>query len=307
VRDVEGRVIVKTEASGADLAAARQLPAPAAVAPVAHVEAGDSLGNMVMLKLLERVLPAATPQTAGQVLEQSFQIADRLRPAAPVRDVDEIVESVVARLRPVAVAPAGGIAGELETWERVNAVLDKVGAGRALDGGGPAWLGPLLDSLVRPLVPVLIGFLSRPAVGASNGAVAGSVTIPAAPAVSTAPESPAAPPLPVLLPASAPLMERVIQVAQLALDKSAAGVTGFIFAQWVVAWYPGGEEVYKFLEGHGAGGCLTLMNMIPAMQVQLSDPVRVAALEAWLEDFFSLDVSAEVMPAAAGAGASVAA
>jgi hypothetical protein len=37
-------------------------------------------------------------------------------------------------------------------------------------------------------------------------------------------------------------MDRVVQVAQLALEKSAAGVTGFVMAQWVVAWYPGGEE-----------------------------------------------------------------
>jgi hypothetical protein len=296
-RDGEGPARVRTE----------HVAVTPVVAPV-PVTTGltPGIGDQIMLKLLERALPSATPQTASDVLEQSFQIADRLRPAlVPALTpptLDQIADAVALRMRPATPVATTSVASEIETWERVSGLLDKIGAGRAIDGGStPAWvtlLAPMLQNIVQPLVPLLVGYLSRPAAaGPGPQTVHQNAQIPAAPA------APAAAPYPTFLPATAPLMDRVIQVAQLALGKSAEGVDGFFFASWVCGYYPGGEEVYRFLESSGGtNGCLGLMSMVPDLKAQLADPARVAALEAWLNDFFSYEpgqAETEEEPAAA--------
>ena len=275
-------------------------PVVIAPAPVAPAFAGN-IGDQLIIKLLDRALPSATPQTATDVLEQSFQIADRLRPpvaaVAAVPTLDQIADAVALRLRPAAVAPAG-IAGELETYERVSSLLDKIGVGR---GGGdgtapaaPGWavvLGPILDSFLKPLVPLLTGFLVSKSAPAPPVARAG-VPVPVA--------LPVPNPIPVFLTADAPLMDRVVQVSRLALQKSSEGVAGFRFASWLCGFYPGGGEVYEFLDNAGGtGGCLGLMAMVPELQSQLADPVRSAEVEVWLDDFFTYESAGQEVEATA--------
>jgi hypothetical protein len=293
VRDGEfGSVRVRTEGGPVTTIPGSPAAPAAPGGPATPVPLFDpNMGNQVILKLLERALPSATPQTASEVLKQSFEIADRfqVKNAPHQPDIEEIVERLVVRLRPA--APPGSLTGELEAYERVSALLDKVGAGKALDGAAsPSWMtlvAPVLDNFLKPLAPVLIGFLASKS--ASAGAPSPSRPVLVASAAPGGPP-PALPAYPVFLTADAPLMERVVQVAQLAMMKQAEGVTGFQFSSWMVGFYPGGLEIYEFLEARGGRvGCMGLLAMVPQFAAQLQDAARVAALEAWFDDFFSFD------------------
>jgi hypothetical protein len=261
------------------------------------------MSNQVILKLLDRALPSATPQTAADVLQQSFEIADRFRVAAgPVQTVEQIADAVILRLKPSLGAAAGSISSELEVYERVNGLLDKVGAGRALDGGGgaaPPWwvslLAPILDGALRPLVPLAINYFASKSGPVANG---GPVPVPPVPFPSVASAAPG----PVLLGADAPLMSRVIQVAELALAKQSEGVTGSQFAGWLLGFYPGGNEVFDYLAERGTDGCMGLIAMVPALKARLTD---TGAVTDWLDEFFGAgDESAgDELLQTAGAGA----
>jgi hypothetical protein len=264
--------------------------APPPAAPVAQPMFATNVGEQVLLKLLERALPSATPQTASEVLAQSFQIAERLNPRETSNgpNLDQIADAVVARLRPAGTpAPAGSIASELDTWERVNSLLDRIGAGRgdaAKEPTGWAALAvPMLSNMLAPLVPLLAGFL---ATKQSQAGTAGVAPLPIAAARS----------LREFLPPDAPIMDRVMEVAELALEKSTEGVAGFRFASWLCGFHPGGMEVFQFLEqSGGAEGCMGMIAMSPALNARVAgDPARAAVLEAWLEDFFSYDAGGEV-------------
>jgi hypothetical protein len=301
VRDAEtGAVRVKTEAvpmAAGQAAGVGAVPVPAPV--VASPFLDQAMGNQVIMKLLDRALPSATPQTASDVLEQSFQIADRFNGARGPQSIESIVEAVVLRLRPA--VPAVALSTELETFERVSALLEKVGAGRALDtataaGAVPGWaavLLPFLESAIKPLVPVIVGYFARPAVPAVPAAGGVLVSMPSPRPVASAASAvgSAAPAYPVFLPVDAPLMDRVVQVAGLALAKQAEGVTGFAFASWMTAFYPGGKELYEFLEARGGRiGAMGLLQMVPSLASQL-DEARKLALEAWFDDLFTFDAS----------------
>jgi hypothetical protein len=325
VRDAEtGAVRVKVEAvpvvpGSAAGAAGVAVPAPVVASPFLD----QAMGNQVIMKLLDRALPSATPQTASDVLEQSFQIADRFNNGARggSQSIEQIVEAVVLRLRPV---PAVALSTELETFERVSTLLEKVGAGRALDtaavaGSVPGWaavLLPFLESAIKPLVPVIVGYFARPAAvpaGPAAGGVLLSMPPPRPVASAASAVGSAAPPAyPVFLPLDAPLMDRVVQVAGLALAKQAEGVTGFAFASWMTAFYPGGKELYEFLEARGGRiGAMGLLQMVPSLASQL-DEARKLALEAWFDDLFTFDASiyeaveGEAVEGEAGGGAAAA-
>jgi hypothetical protein len=285
-------VLVREGEYGAPVLKTSQNGGPAVVvAPVAPVAApvlSGSLGDQLLVKLLDRALPSvAAPPTAGEFLQQSFAIADRFRqaeqPAGP--SLDQIADAVAKKLPPV--APASSFTSELETYERVGVLLDKVGAGRALSGAAeatmPGWalfLGPVLDQFVRPLVPVLVSYLSRP-----SGVAALPPGAPRGPVRVAAPEAAAAL---VLLPADAPLMDRARQVAGLALDKCREGIAGSDFSAWLCGFYPGGLDVYQlFNAAGGRQGALGYLAMDPALGPLVRDPVIAARLGPWLDDFFS--------------------
>jgi hypothetical protein len=250
-----------------------------------------SLSDQVMLKLLERALPASTPQTANEVLQQSFLIADRFKPVAvPAVSVDEIVSKVFTMLKPAAAPPS-----DLETWEKMNSFFERLGIGQqkaAAVEGSPAWVGvltALADRLLTPLVPVAVSFMlskSRP----------GPVPVPAARqvaggapvAVDSVMPSPLPDAFPAFLPVTAPLMSRIQQVVQLALEKKAAGVAGFRFASWLCGFYPGGADLYRMMErAGGTNAALGMVAMIPELSVTMQDPLQAASLEEWMNDFFT--------------------
>jgi hypothetical protein len=304
VRDESGSPRIRTEGAAAPVAVPA-VPAPVAVAVPAPAPSvfPVSMGDQLISKLLDRALPSATPQTASDVLEQSFRIADRLRPvSAETPSLDQIADAVVLRLRPVlAPAASAGIAGELETYERVSGLLDRLGVGKALDGAAaaaPAWvalLAPVLDSFVKPLVPLLAGLLQQKQ-GRPGGAPAPVTVAGSLPAAVGSVEVSAGVPgasLPAFLPADAPIMDRLSQVALLGSQKMAAGVTGFDFCAWLIGFYPGGTEVYRLMErAGGPSGVIGFMSMSPNPELRAvcSDPVSKAALEDWLSDFFSFPV-----------------
>jgi hypothetical protein len=129
---------------------------------------------------------------------------------------------------------------------------------------------PAVPIVTRPVATV-------PAAGVPNG-VPASVPVPA----------PAS--LPVFLPADAPLMDRLQQVAALALEKQSIGVEGFRFASWLVAFYPGGQEIYNYLdERGGTAAVMGFLAMVPEVQARLFDQEYAKRLELWLDDFFSYD------------------
>jgi hypothetical protein len=286
VREGEyGSPVLKTAANAAPAVA---VAPPSPVFAPAPVLSG-SLGDQLLVKLLDRALPLVAPTpTAGEFLQQSFQIADRFRqmdsPAAP--SLDQIADAVAKRLPPAPVASS--FTTELETYERVGVLLDKVGAGRSLNGAVeaalPGWavfLGPVLDEFVKPLVPVLVNYLMRPAAPVPRGPVlvAGS---------GSAAEPPPPPPRLVLLPADAPLMDRARQVASLALAKCREDISGDQFAAWVCGFYPGGREIFDMFER--AGGTQSVIGFL-AMDSQLGplmrDPVVSARLTPFLDEFTS--------------------
>lgn len=271
---------------------------PAAV-PVAVSAAAvsPSVADSIVLKLLDRAMPSATPQTATEVLKQSFDIADRLRPqtvAGP--SLEDIVERVVSRLN----KPAASAPNELETWEKMNAFFERLGLNQkpaAVAEGSPAWVGvltSLADRLLTPLVPVAVSFMM------SKSRPPGPVAVPprqvaGPPAVDSGmPPAPFPDSFPAFLPESAPIMSRIQQVVQFALEKQAAGVAGFRFASWLCAFYPGGSDIYRMMErAGGTGAALGMVAMVPELSGAMQDPMQAAALESWLDDFFTFNADIE--------------
>lgn len=287
VREGEyGAPRLKTEANaGPSVVVA---PAPAVPPP----QTFGSLGDQLIIKLLDRALPSATPPTANEYLKQSFEIADRFRSidARPQPTLDEIAEAVAAKIAPKAAASPPTFTSELEVYERVGTLLDKVGAGRSLGADSsavPGWavfLGPLLDQTVKPLVPLLVQYFSR---GLAPAAPV-PLTLNAGAAAPAAPATPAAPGPLVLLPASAPLMDRARQVAELGIRKCAEGVEGSRYAAWLCGYYPGGGEVFGlFCSAGGSAGAMGFISMDPVLGSMLRDPTAAAQFTVWLDDFFS--------------------
>jgi hypothetical protein len=286
-----GGVRVKTtEAIAAPVAVSpvAVAPTPAATAAAPSVAADASFQTMLLGKLVDRLLmdPAPAVAVAAPVAAVS--------PAQTVRDALELAK--LLQPAPAPAAAAGGLAHELETYERVGEMLDsrieRLGGAAVAGADSPAWVDSLLKSF-SPLIGLGAAYLS------SKLGLAGAPAVPVARLAGVAGDSPS--PLPAaapesretagaggFLPSDAPLMDRVQQVADLALIKREDGVAGDRFAAWLCGFYPGGGEVFDFLcNAGGAKGVIGFLSMMPRTAHLVADPLEAAALEGWLGDFFS--------------------
>ena len=281
---------------------------PAAVAPIAPPVAppapvlsptASMLETLLLPRLLERFLdqPVSPPAAGNSIgsLSEILALVDRLQSQRHVP----------------AVAPNPD--HEFEVWERVNARLERLGIGRESGGSEePAWVKVISDML-GPLVPLGAQFLMQKLQGGDTAGAAQvrSVTENGVTELGrgSAGTSQAVPPpsasMPSLLPESAPFMDRVTQVVELALDKLTEGVPGLSFGGWLVAFYPGGRELLTQLQSTGGPkACLSLVGMVPALKIRVqeiitADPRNQVILENWLTDLFSYDDEPEAEAEAA--------
>ena len=246
----------------------------------------ETVGQLI-LKLVDR-----GSQSPGDAIKQSIEIAKLLAPpasaaAAPL-DVAVIAELVAARMVQAGGSRRGGDSDMFANYERMESFISKVrgvaipGDGAALPGGGGVMAAlPSILAGVAGLIPLVIAGVQQLRAGPA-GVLPG---LPAPAAVlgpgprAAAPQTPQVKALP----------DRILDIATLGMAKMGEGVSGFDFASWVCAWYPGGLEVYQFLEPQGPAGVAGLLAMNPATAAILQDETRRVQIETFLADFFSYD------------------
>jgi hypothetical protein len=247
----------------------------------------ETVGQLI-LKLVDR-----GSQSPGDAIRQSIEIAKLLAPpasaaAAPL-DVAVIAELVAARMAQAGGSRRGGSADIFENYERLEGFIQKVrgggsavaipGDGAAAGGGWVAAVPGILAGLAG-VIPLIIAGVTQLRAGPAG-------MLPGLPAAPT-PVAPGPGPRATVQQIK-PLPDRILDIATLGMSKMGEGVSGFDFAAWVCAWYPGGLEVYQFLEPQGAAGVVGLMAMNPGTAAILQDDARRGQIEAFLSDFFTYD------------------
>jgi hypothetical protein len=97
---------------------------------------------------------------------------------------------------------------------------------------------------------------------------------------------------------SGDMFSRLVRVGNLALEKMRAGMTGFDFASFLCSSYtPGGLDLFRILAADGTTGVMGLLGQLP--EVIAAGPEGRAAIEAFLDDFFTYDPLGGVEEAAA--------
>lgn len=242
----------------------------------------ETVGQLI-LKLVDR-----GSQSPGDAIKQSIEIAKLLSPPAAAStapfDVNMIADLVAVRM--TTARRSGGGGDVFENYERVESFISKVRGGVSAvapdtGGGGGSWVTavPSILAGIAGLIPLVIAGVqqlrSGPAGMLPGVPPAGAGAVPRA----VPPQAPQVRTLP----------ERILDVATLGMAKMGEGVSGFDFASWLCAWYPGGVEVYQFLEPQGAAGVCGLLAMNPATAAILQDAARRVQIEAFLGDFFTYD------------------
>jgi hypothetical protein len=256
----------------------------------------DGLIKTAFATLLTRMT-----ETPGERFSNTIEMAKLLQPAQPA-GVDQIAERVAEKLG----VTGAGKSDPFLVWERVEGFVSKVrgdgnGAAAANGGGG----GIIRD--IAALMAAATQFLPTAVntfeyVRQQRGRIQISVAPPHVPPGAAAPGMPfqpaaaaAAPQMPVTAQQPqgqeqlAPLHERIATVAMIGYGEMIRGIRGLDFASWVCNYYPGGREVFAFLDPNGTDGFLRLMQGNPAAAPVLADAGQLSQLRAFLDEFFSYD------------------
>jgi len=274
LRDPAGQPRLRTERDG---------PAGPPVAPVAPAGSTDLVSRDVIGAVLLKLINQGT-QNPHDMVEQSITIAKLLRPenAAPALSADQVAEVVLAKLG----RNHSRDEDPFQTWERIESFIAKtrgtVPATSAVAGGGDNMLAGVSDVLksAAVLIPQIIQgveFLQKQKARLE-------VSIERRAPGRAGQPGPGAP-----APAPMSMADRIAEIAELAFVKIGEGINGFDFAAFVCQWHPGGLEVYRFLEPHGAVGVLGLLAMNPQAAPILADEAKRLQLEKFLSEFFSYD------------------
>ncbi len=281
----------------------------------------DNVTGLLLGKLIDRAIPALAPQAPqsfAEQLTQAFEIADRLKvaaPSLPLPTVDEIAAKLEERLKaanpPAApVDPVKAAMESIETAQKFQELMEKISGKNGTGAGRSHWYDKLPDIFegAKQLIPEVVrgvqnvrsmyrgagengqlpvNGVSRPSEG--PGAHFGGNGTVDAPLVETA------------------LPDGLGELLKFGLDQFLAGVSGFATAVFLVGARPGGLEVFRKVESLGADSCLSLLGMVAAGRAILGNPAQKAAVKVWLEDFISFDPDEETQePKATDAGEAVA-
>lgn len=302
-RGPDGSPRIRVDADGQPVAA------PTPVNGSADLIGRDVMGQVIMKLITQGV------ESPGERLKQSIEIAKLLAPPPPAAagqptySTDQIADLVAAKL-----AANGGSNDPFRGWERIEAFLEKTGgrggaaaAPASTNGaGGPSSLigeiGELLKgaAAVIPLVMQGLDYMRRARGAAGGPPVVGPVAPPAANGNGDGHYAGGGGGEQTMM----PLAQRIADVATLGFQKMNEGVKGWDFAAYVCIHYPGGLEVFRFLEPNGPAGVLGLAAMNPATASVVSNPDTRAQVEAFLVDFFDYDSAAAPDGAAPAASAS---
>lgn len=281
-RQLEKGVLLRDPAGQPRLRTERDGPAGPPVAPVAPAGSTDLVSRDVIGAVLLKLINQGT-QNPHDMVEQSIQIAKLLRPEsiAPALSADQVAEVVLAKLG----RNHSRDEDPFQTWERIESFIAKtrgtVPATSAVAGGGDNMLAGVSDVLksAAVLIPQIIqgvDFLQK-----QKARLEVSIERRAPGAGQPGPGAPA--------PAPMSMVDRIAEIAELAFIKIGEGINGFDFAAFVCQWHPGGLEVYRFLEPHGAVGVLGLFAMNPQAAPILADETKRLQLEKFLSEFFSYE------------------
>jgi hypothetical protein len=285
VREPSGAPRLRHEGDGSPVAGPSLPPAGGGSSDLLTKE---TVGQLI-LKLVDR-----GSQSPGDAIRQSIEIAKLLAPpasaAAPALDVTVIAELVAARMAAAGGSRRNGSGDIFENYERLEGFIQKVrgggsavaipGDGAAAGGGWVAAVPGILAGLAG-VIPLIIAGVTQLRAGSAG-------MLPGAPAAAPGPANNGG------VVAVKSLTDRITEIATLGFQKMGEGVSGFDYAAWVCAWYPGGLEVYRFLEPQGPAGVVGLMAMNPATAAILQDETRRASIETFLNDFFTYDSAGPV-------------
>lgn len=282
--DDGGRIRVRGPQDGPH-AAAPVASGPAVPAP----QQSGIFGEQHLIAEVFKSLVTRGFQSPGDAVKDTIEVARMLRPETPPVNVEQIVEAVVRRLQPNPQA-AGGELGLLETYERVDKFLRRVGGGRdepvavtgevltdrvAAAAAGDAWAPHVTGILAQ-----IRGLMSEGIVMYNHFRQNQNR------APQTAQPAPGAAPAQ-RLPEQMSMVERIEEIAMLGFDKMLLGVKGFDFAAYVCNFHPGGLEVYRTLEPAGKDGVIGMASMNPQTLPFVTQ--HRAQLEEFLSDFFTFD------------------
>lgn len=285
----------------------RALEPPAAVAPIA--ESAKSAGvDKALVELLRESLLKRDAHQGGE-LDRAFQIADRLKPAAPTMDpvLGKLLAAAVDRML-IPAAPAAA-PDPMEHIEKMGNFFSKMGWTAPGAGGGsagPSWTEALAAlpgilqhgaALVSQLMAYRMMTTAAPAGAPGQAAAAAPPFVPAfLPA--TVPAAPAATPggdEEMLNPAKLAALMEVGRMAQKSIEE---GEPGDDFAEKLCE-SPQFAPIYDDLVEMGKAGIIATLGSIPGLSARL-DPRRVE-LEVWLDRFLAYNDTGEPEPEAPAA------
>lgn len=274
---------------------------PPAVAHASNGSGGDVLGRDVIGQLLLALVTRGTANPADAV-KSTIEMAKAIAP--PPVDIEAIIERVVSRI--VKHTANGGHADTdaFATYERMDAFLSRFRpavTGEVLTDKAPAaslsdpgtWL-PHLPGVfheLRGLIRDVGQEIRSTKITTTNGH-------PAPP-----PQNGVAPAAHIGAPRVMTMEQKIEEVATLGFAQMGMGTKGFDFAAYICYHFPGGLDVFRFLEPGGTAGVIGLCAMNPAVRPLLNDPEKRAQLETFLDDFFTFDASDESAPDDATAAA----
>lgn len=283
VRDASGVPRVRTNADGSIAQPAGFFAGGAAPA------AGEGLVEKLLVTFMGKLI-----ESPHDRMKETFEMAKMLQPATPAYTLEQMADLVAQRL-----SNGTGVAARdpFAAWEKVEAFAARFrpAAGetisRGIEGAGARSLiseiTDLVSGLAKAIPAVLQGYeyLQRQRAAA---AARGPVIVPfnqnataGAPPATPAKEEQTMLPLP----------ERIADVSLIGFQKMKEGMKGIDYASWVFNWYPGGREVFTFLEPGGADGFIKLVKDHPAAAPLLADSVIADQLHAFLADFFDYDAA----------------
>lgn len=301
VRDaVTGAARVKTEYA-----------VPAAVAttpPESEPVISQRFLTDMMLRVMDRaVQPPVSPKEQFAEIIEAARMLHPAGPAAPVAVNAEVAElrAELAVIRRSQVPAADPVESSFDAYLRMqNFLRENTPAVSAIPAPVAAfnWVKEIvtgLQQLGQTFLPVLaplanhyfgparVAGASGPAPGPGAGAPA---VMPGsgAPAASAEGYSVVVPPPRALDLTGGDMWGNLNAVAALALERMAAGMTGYDFAAFLCSSYtPGGVDIFRMLREDGTPGVMGLLGSHPL--VASAPEGRRRALESWLDHFFQFD------------------
>jgi hypothetical protein len=236
---------------------------------------GDVFGKEVISKMLLKLVDSGS-QTPASILQQSIEISKMLNPA-PVVSTDELAERVAAKLK-----ASGGDVSMLENYERVGKLLDRIrpepaASAAAAPAPGAPWFS---------FVPGILGEL-RGLVGDVVSQLAVLQSSRVEQPQQAGPQRAAPQPIRKEQPQPMSIIERIKQVAAMALTEVDKGTNGTDFAVYVCQFIEGGPEVYDMLASHGTAGLMSLLAMQPDTAALVQDSAKRAKIQKFLDEFFA--------------------